>query len=67
MTTSPEAAAPRLALSMREAAAALSLSERTFRDHVRRGSIRTCRLGGRRVVPVVELERWLERCREQAE
>ena len=50
---------PRLALTREEAAAALSMSLDSFERHVQ-PSIRMCRLGRMRRVPVRELDRWLE-------
>lgn len=51
---------PRLALSLDEAAEALSVSRDFFDEHVR-DELRVIRRGRRRLVPVRELERWLER------
>jgi excisionase family DNA binding protein len=50
---------PRLGLSREEAAAALGMSLDSFERHVQ-PSIRMCRLGRMRLVPVSELQRWLE-------
>ena len=50
----------RLALSPEEAAAAVSLSRSQFYEVVL-PELRTILVGRRRLVPVVELERWLER------
>jgi excisionase family DNA binding protein len=50
----------RLALSPNEAAAALGVS-RDFLDHHVMPKLRVVRLGRRRLIPVHELERWLER------
>lgn len=50
---------PRLGLTMAEAAAALSVSPDYFRDHVQ-GEVRIVRRGRRRIVPVSELQRWLD-------
>lgn len=49
---------PRLALSVAEAAAALGVSETHFRRYVLE-HVRSMQIGRQRVVPVVELERWL--------
>lgn len=51
---------PRLALSPDEAAAALSVSRDFFDEHVLR-ELRHVRRGRRRLIPVIEIERWLER------
>jgi len=48
----------KLVLSIEEAADALSVSRDSFERHVM-GEIRLVRLGRRRLVPVVELERWV--------
>ena len=50
---------PRLALSPEEAAAALGVSRDFFDGHVL-PELRVVRRGRRRLVPVRELERWLE-------
>jgi hypothetical protein len=50
---------PRLALSREEAAASLGMSVDSFERHVQ-PSIRMCRLGRMRLVPIGELQRWLE-------
>jgi hypothetical protein len=54
---------PRLALTRGEAAAALGMSLDSFERHVQ-PTLRLVRLGRMRLVPIGELERWLE---EQAE
>jgi excisionase family DNA binding protein len=51
---------PRLALSVEEAAEALSISRDTF-DREVRDELRLVRVGRRLLVPVSELERYLER------
>jgi excisionase family DNA binding protein len=51
---------PRLALTPEEAAAALSMSRDTFDRYVR-DELRLVRVGRKVLVPVRELERWLER------
>jgi excisionase family DNA binding protein len=56
----PKKGVPRLALGLDEAAEALSCSRDYFDEHVRH-EIRTVRRGRRILVPVKELERWLER------
>lgn len=50
---------PRLALSREEAAASLGMSLDSFERHVQ-PTLRMIRLGRMRLVPVTELERWLE-------
>ncbi len=57
---SPALAVPRVALSVEEAAAALGIS----RDHLERHVLHELRViysGRRRLIPVVELQRWAER------
>jgi excisionase family DNA binding protein len=51
---------PRLALSPDEAAESLGMSRSHFYDHVW-PDLRVVRVGQRRLVPVAEIERWLER------
>jgi excisionase family DNA binding protein len=50
---------PRVALRVEEAAAALGVSDDFFREHVA-DELRWVRRGRLKVVPVSELERWLE-------
>lgn len=50
---------PRLALTREEAAAAIGMSLDSFERHVQ-PTLRLVRLGRMRLVPVGELERWLE-------
>jgi excisionase family DNA binding protein len=50
---------PRLALSPDEAAAAIGVSRDFFDEHVL-PELRVVRRGRRRLVPVREIERWLE-------
>jgi excisionase family DNA binding protein len=52
---------PRLALRPQEAAEALGVSRDTFDALVADGRVRVVRIGRRVVVPVRELERFLER------
>jgi hypothetical protein len=59
MSEQPTAAIPRLALSREEAAAAIGMSVDSFERHVQ-PTIRMLRLGRMRLVPVRELERWLD-------
>jgi excisionase family DNA binding protein len=51
---------PRLALSPAQAAEALSVSRDFFDEHIRH-ELRVVRRGRKILVPVRELERWLER------
>jgi excisionase family DNA binding protein len=50
---------PRLALKPEEAAAAIGVSRDFFDDHIR-DELRVVRRGSKVLVPVAELERWLE-------
>lgn len=50
---------PRLALTIGETCAALTISKPMFYDLVAQGRLRTVMLGRRRVVPVTEVERLL--------
>ena len=54
-----EPRAPRLAVELTEAAAALGCSVKFFNEHVR-NELRVVRRGRRVLVPVRELERWLD-------
>lgn len=54
------AAPPRLGLSLDEAAAAVGVSRDTFDRHIR-DELRIVRRGRCLIVPIVEIERWLER------
>ena len=58
--TSSQAPVARLALAPNEAAAALGVSRDFFDEHVL-PELRIVRRGRRRLVPVRELERWLDR------
>jgi excisionase family DNA binding protein len=51
---------PRLGLSLDEAAATLGVSRDTFDRHIRH-ELRVVRRGRCLIVPVSEIERWLER------
>jgi hypothetical protein len=53
-------AVPRIALSRAEAAASLGMSVDSFERHVQ-DDLRLVRRGRMRLVPVSELERWVER------
>lgn len=50
---------PRLALTREEAAAALGMSVDSFERHVQ-PTIRMVRLGRMRLVPIAEIDRWLD-------
>jgi hypothetical protein len=52
-------AVPRLALTRAEAAAALGVSIDSFKRYVQ-PDVRVVRRGSVRLIPVAELERWLE-------
>lgn len=54
------AALVRLALSKQEAAAALGVSVDYFEHHIQ-PELHIVRRGRRRLIPIAELERWLER------
>jgi hypothetical protein len=56
---------PRLALSREEAAAALGMSLDSFERHVQ-PTLQLVRLGRMRLVPVREIERWLEENADRA-
>jgi hypothetical protein len=53
------AAVPRIAMSKQEAAIALGVSIDFFDEHVV-PDLRMARVGRRRLVPIAELERWLD-------
>ncbi len=55
---------PALALSIEDAAAALSVSWDTFHNHIA-AELRIVRIGRRKLVPVTELERWLDQHAEK--
>lgn len=59
-STPREALGPRLAVSPDEAAAILGVSRDYFDEHVI-GELRVVRRGRRILVPLVEIERWLDR------
>jgi hypothetical protein len=58
-------AVPRVALTRREAAAALGISLDSFERHVR-PDLRLVKRGNLRLVAVTELERWAEQHSERA-
>jgi excisionase family DNA binding protein len=51
----------RLALSIMEAAQAVGISRAKLYTEIKTGSLATLRIGGRRVVRVVDLNSWLQR------
>ena len=54
----PPATVPRLALSVEQACAALSVSWDTWKAQIE-PEVRIVRVGRRKLIPVAELERWL--------
>lgn len=52
-------ATPALALTVEQAAAAMSVSYDTFHEQIE-PQLRLVRLGRRKLIPVAELERWLD-------
>jgi AraC-like DNA-binding protein len=52
-------APPRLGLTVEEAAEAVGMSESSFKRHVQ-PELRIVRRGSLRIIPVPEIERWLE-------
>jgi excisionase family DNA binding protein len=63
--TATHARHARLAYSKAEAAQALGVSVDFLEDHVL-PELRVARVGRRRLIPIAELERWLERHAERA-
>jgi hypothetical protein len=53
------ASVPRLGVTIEEAAGALGLSPSSFKRHVQ-PHLRIVRMGSIRVIPISELERWLQ-------
>ena len=64
-STGDGTAVPRLALTKAEAAEALGVSVDFFEDHIM-CELRVVRRGRRRLIPIAELERWLERSADLA-
>jgi excisionase family DNA binding protein len=58
--TAPTAPVEPLALSVRQAAAAVSVSERQIYILAERDGLPTVKIGGRRLVRVADLRAWLE-------
>ena len=52
---------PRLALTVAEAATASAIGQKELYRRINAGDLRVVRLGRRIIVPVVELEKWLDR------
>jgi hypothetical protein len=50
---------PRLALTREEAAQSFGMSLDSFERHVQ-PTLRMCRLGRMRLIPITEIERWLD-------
>ncbi len=50
---------PRLGLTIEEAAEAVGMSESSFKRHVQ-PELRIVRRGSLRIIPIPEIERWLE-------
>jgi len=50
---------PRLALNIKEACEALGVSWDVWREHIE-PDVRLVRIGRRKLVPVAELQRWLD-------
>ena len=61
LTPIPVAPIPRLALRRAEAAAALSISDRTLDQWTRAGDVPHVRIGGVLLYPVADLAAWLAR------
>jgi len=61
-TTAP---VPKLAYTIAEACAALSVSWDTWHAHIE-PDVRLVRIGTRKLVPVTELQRWLDQTAETA-
>jgi excisionase family DNA binding protein len=57
--SAPVSTPPALALSIEQACASLGVSWDTWRAHIE-PEVRIVRLGRRKLVPVAELEKWLD-------
>ncbi len=51
---------PRLALNLEESGEAISVCGKTVANLIRDGRLRSVRVGTRHLVPVSELQRWLD-------
>jgi hypothetical protein len=56
---------PALALNVEQACAALAVSHDTWKDHIE-PDVRIVRVGRRKVIPVTELQRYLDEHAERA-
>ena len=56
---SPKPPPPALALTVEQAAAALSVSWDTWKEHIE-PDVRIVRVGRRKLIPVTELQAWLD-------
>jgi excisionase family DNA binding protein len=59
MSATEKPATPALALGVEQAAASLSVSYDTFHEQIE-PELRIIRLGRRKLIPVQELQRWLD-------
>jgi len=57
---------PRLSLSLEEAGAAIGLCGKTVATLIHDGRLRSVRVGTRHLVPISELQRWLDTEARQA-
>ncbi len=57
----PKPRPPVLAVSIRDAAGVLGLSHRTVASMALRGELPSFRVGGRRLLSIAELRRWVDR------
>ena len=60
-TTPRVSPVPRMALSMEEAGQSISLCSKTVSRLIADGDLRCVTVGTRRLVPVTEIQRWLDR------
>jgi excisionase family DNA binding protein len=65
MSTTVKPTTPALALTVEQACAALSVSWDTFNEHIA-ADLKIVRIGRRKLVPVSELQRWLDEHAEAA-
>ena len=57
---------PKLAYGVRELAELLGVSHLTLREAIRRGDIKSCRIGRRIIIPRAAVDNWLGGARENA-
>jgi len=57
----------RMALSMEESGQAVGVCGKTIANLIRDGRLRSVRVGTRHLVPITELQRWLDREAGQSE